>query len=650
MFIKKIRFTGVSAAIFLLLCVYVHAEDIQLSGTVTNGSGDPVSEAQISFPRYSLQTQTDSEGNFQLSGSSPVITKKKLSKGSYVLLQKSNISLNLLSSSNVELAVFNLNGKKLYAYTSDQLNPGIHSIEVPFYKWGNGTYLVSVAHEGQKTSLKHIYSMKGYKNTDQTLKTSNFKARTVQLLKSTAGEPDTLVITAQGYKTGYYQLASLTESGIDIVLEKDGITINEINIEENSESVYPNKQMLSVTFSDEIYFDRMLSTPSITITDSEDNQVSRTIAGPREDDKTGFDIYAGDGLQYSSSYKLLIGYRNPQDFLSDIYEYRIEFSTVSLEDVEVATLPAAVPNLNWIRGIAVSENGEVLITRSKTDHTQSFIEKLNETEAGYEKIAGSEARGRDDGSVEEATMEAIRGITIDYNGTVYFTSTPATGSSYTKSVRMLKENEISTIYETKSDGVSISDVAVKNDGSEIYFFTRRVQGTTFHVYNQVGEGIRSTSLIDGSGIDFGDNPIDNPDDVRAVEYDMTNDLMVFAVGNNIYTMTPEGEDVNLLASEEQEINLRGIAIYNGVAYYSFKSGDALTNRFCVVKKVPVSGGDSEVYVGADAVGPYDGDRENAGIIPDSNGYCGALAIVTDGDNAGTLYIVNGKDRIVRVKP
>lgn len=42
MFIKKIRFTGVSAAIFLLLCVYVHAEDIQLSGTVTNGSGDPV--------------------------------------------------------------------------------------------------------------------------------------------------------------------------------------------------------------------------------------------------------------------------------------------------------------------------------------------------------------------------------------------------------------------------------------------------------------------------------------------------------------------------------------------------------------------------------------------------------------------------------
>lgn len=100
---------------------------IIISGKVINKESQPLSGVTVSIPRLSVETTTDVNGNFRISGSTRIISSQPKFKNSNITLQSNELKLKLTKRSNVSLEFYSLQGKLLNSYRGI-LNSGLHTI------------------------------------------------------------------------------------------------------------------------------------------------------------------------------------------------------------------------------------------------------------------------------------------------------------------------------------------------------------------------------------------------------------------------------------------------------------------------------------------------------------------------------------------
>jgi hypothetical protein len=181
---------------------------VNLSGTVTDSAGAPLSGATVRLEYYSLSTSTSADGKWTLSGttglagSNGATARPRLSDGA--------MQLELPKRSPISLKVFGTRGEEL-ASVERLFESGSHSLVVP--STGTGMRFVSLSLGDQETWFK-VLSVDGIiRDAGRGLPSVGALAKA-----SAAALYDVVVANKAGYETGYVSVASSDSSGIAIRL------------------------------------------------------------------------------------------------------------------------------------------------------------------------------------------------------------------------------------------------------------------------------------------------------------------------------------------------------------------------------------------------------------------------------------------------
>ncbi|MFP4164510.1 MAG: carboxypeptidase regulatory-like domain-containing protein [Chitinispirillaceae bacterium] len=211
----------VSAALLFLPLQSARAQEVNLSGTVQNQSGDPISDAQVTLKsNTSISTTTGSDGKFVLSGhTNPIIWQKSSWKSSSASLSGSHIVVNLSESSPVDITIHSMAGKKITGFSTRKLDAGMNTIALPLNTLGAGAYMIAVDHEETRSLLRYISSSP---STSGSFKAAKNMKKAVNKVAAAKEAIDTIEVTASDYLPANHPMNTHDQSGIEITLESSG--------------------------------------------------------------------------------------------------------------------------------------------------------------------------------------------------------------------------------------------------------------------------------------------------------------------------------------------------------------------------------------------------------------------------------------------
>ncbi len=228
MFIRSCQTKLVCALLYsILLSAPAMAQVIELSGTVLEKSGAPVSGAHVHLIGADLITETDTKGAFTIRESLSSRTGF-LNYSPSVVFNGSAVNVRLSSKSPLSIGVYNVSGRQVYSFDGGELAPGTYRFALPMESLGAGTYIVKVRHDGRSTVFRHLClspnsTLTGGKYSTQQSNLSN----TTNAFESFAAQDavDTLIIAAPGYAAQAHPLESYTDNEITVVLDTPLFTV-----------------------------------------------------------------------------------------------------------------------------------------------------------------------------------------------------------------------------------------------------------------------------------------------------------------------------------------------------------------------------------------------------------------------------------------
>ncbi|MDG5816388.1 SUMF1/EgtB/PvdO family nonheme iron enzyme [Chitinispirillales bacterium ANBcel5] len=229
------------SVIMLVTFLYssLSAGEVSLAGSVVDKSGNPVENAEVKLQSdQSITTFTNSDGQFVLTPETTSITKNRIQPSTpYAALKGNGVDVNLTTPSDIGLSVYSMSGRKVYEYTSGQLNPGLNRVALPMNRLGSGVYVVSVLHDGNRSVFRYVTA--NQRGFDLTSYSKTSTVRTSELHRSAAVQSDfvdTLVVAAFGYATKRYPLSGYILEDIDITLEAIAVELDDFTETVNGES------------------------------------------------------------------------------------------------------------------------------------------------------------------------------------------------------------------------------------------------------------------------------------------------------------------------------------------------------------------------------------------------------------------------------
>jgi hypothetical protein len=135
----------------------LQAQDINLTGRVTNKNAIPIHHAKLSLKKSGLSTETNAEGLFTLSptvGIKAVASRR--SEYVYVALQNGVIHVTTKESEFGEIAVYDFSGKKVSTLFAGNLKKGENTLDISgkLNSLANHIYIFKVTVGGRSMSGK----------------------------------------------------------------------------------------------------------------------------------------------------------------------------------------------------------------------------------------------------------------------------------------------------------------------------------------------------------------------------------------------------------------------------------------------------------------------------------------------------------------
>ena len=218
-----VRALVIIGVFFSLLFAQDETVSVALSGTVKDGSGEPIEGATVSAKmKVELSTVTNALGEFELSNGVRVVTTQQQTLSIRFIFKGHTIIFASPSENiTVTIAIFSSDGKRKIVRQFSNMPSGRRSVVLP--DLSSGVYLLRVTLGGE-TFTRSMVCM----GNDLYLK--NERATTVNsgsftLAKSNAAAAvDTLIAAKEGYDTAKVAIASYTEDNIEITMKLAGST------------------------------------------------------------------------------------------------------------------------------------------------------------------------------------------------------------------------------------------------------------------------------------------------------------------------------------------------------------------------------------------------------------------------------------------
>jgi hypothetical protein len=202
--------------LILIFITFLYAQQISLTGTVTNTSGQPLSGVIVKLLAALVSDTTDANGKYSLSGVVSVLPNNLVNpKEDVISYQNNKFIFNIQQPSMLCAKIYSLNGKQIANLYDGYINKGEKQIPFSFLNNGKTIYFLKVVYNNQKYSFKILPNLN---STFRLLQQNNI------YLKKTAAV-DWITATKSGYASHLEQLSVLT--GVkDIVLNQAGAAPN----------------------------------------------------------------------------------------------------------------------------------------------------------------------------------------------------------------------------------------------------------------------------------------------------------------------------------------------------------------------------------------------------------------------------------------
>ena len=209
------------AVLSCCIAVFAHAEvDIVLSGTVKDADGAAVEGAIVSLASDATLSETTSvNGEFTITNITALRnTGMAVQQRTGFTISGNQVRLCLtLPVSNGSVALFSGTGKLLFNRTPGKMDAGIFHYTLP--QLADGFYLLSVITDGI-TATRNLVRAGGEFFMSNTY--SGAENATHLVRQAAAQDVDTLIVKKEGYITTKQLVASYKQTGITIVLTKEG--------------------------------------------------------------------------------------------------------------------------------------------------------------------------------------------------------------------------------------------------------------------------------------------------------------------------------------------------------------------------------------------------------------------------------------------
>lgn len=140
----------------LTLVSLCHAQDISLSGVVTDSAGTGIEGATVALVAAGITTTTDAHGSFILSSEPTGVTTAGAGasrSAAPFVIDKNTVTFELSRETTLALRMYTPGGELLFA-RSGPMPPGMHSIELP--RGGRGLRIYDITVDGERFTAKRL--------------------------------------------------------------------------------------------------------------------------------------------------------------------------------------------------------------------------------------------------------------------------------------------------------------------------------------------------------------------------------------------------------------------------------------------------------------------------------------------------------------
>ena len=203
------------------------AQTINITGKVSNRSGNPIYRAIVTLKGHDLSDTTGEDGSFEIiqktsSGplSSPILMnseKKSFCNGI--------VSISLMHPTRVKIEMFDIRGVLLGQVLDHRIIPGKYRFDLNNHPLSKRIMLVRVSTGRSSMVFRSIHLNNGRQATNSSTTSISLKGNTFAKLKTTV---DVLKVSASGYIETEVPISSYEEQNVDITL--DTITLPLFNL------------------------------------------------------------------------------------------------------------------------------------------------------------------------------------------------------------------------------------------------------------------------------------------------------------------------------------------------------------------------------------------------------------------------------------
>jgi poly(3-hydroxybutyrate) depolymerase len=172
----------------------LHAQTINLRGTVSNAAGKPIKNAIVTLVRQGLKDTTGSDGIYKIVNSTLVIMPQLQPQFQNIVLNKGSLQFSLPNPSTVKINVFDLQGSLLKKVVYQSATPGFYRFDVEKNITATKPLIIKAIIGNSDYSFQYIPNFYTTQiSTSQNLSISDSKLSKIEAVG------DTVKVTAANY-------------------------------------------------------------------------------------------------------------------------------------------------------------------------------------------------------------------------------------------------------------------------------------------------------------------------------------------------------------------------------------------------------------------------------------------------------------------
>lgn len=195
---------------------------VNLSGTVTDSAGTPVSGATVKLERLGYSTVSAANGAFTLTSSSTSLGERSVGFRPYLDLQQGRLQLDLKASGRVAITAITAQGQ-IIGKVEQSLEAGWRTLALPAMPRGLGFLRIEAAGQTsqmQVVSVDGVWRQVGQASVMASPETSTGMTSALRKAAATAIY-DVLTVEKAGFQKGYVTVNNSDSAGMAIKLLKD---------------------------------------------------------------------------------------------------------------------------------------------------------------------------------------------------------------------------------------------------------------------------------------------------------------------------------------------------------------------------------------------------------------------------------------------